>query len=102
MPTILEMFLEMFLVPYLIVAIIATVLGFALGRYALPVGLVFLVLGVVPGAALYIYLEYFARGGDSDYGAFVAFLALFYIFGPLGIIGIILTAIGSVRTGISH
>jgi len=74
---------------------IGIVAAFVLGRFAFRVGVVFLLLGVGPMAALLVYETCFYKTGDTSAYGMLSTIA-FILFVPFGLI---LIAIGALRGG---
>ncbi|MCP4642797.1 MAG: hypothetical protein GY851_20285 [bacterium] len=68
--------------------LLGALLGFALGRRAVYVGLVFLTLGVGPFAALHVYENYFYTSGDTSSMGMLSTIALI-LFAPFGLLLIV-------------
>ncbi len=82
------------LVTYLFLGVvIGGVFGLLLGRFARPVGIVFLTLGLAPMAALYVYETFIYTSGDTSSLGMFATLALILFF-PFGLV---LTVVGIFR-----
>ena len=65
--------------------LLGAVLGFALGRRAVKVGLVFLLVGVGPFVALYVYEKFFYTTGDTSSLGLLSTIALI-LFAPFGFV----------------
>lgn len=63
-------------------------LGFALGRWAILAGIVFLFLGLAPLGGLYVYEAFFYTTGDtSSMGMLSTLMAI--LFAPFGLVLIV-------------
>lgn len=73
--------------------VLGIVLGLALGKWAVRLGVLLLLLGVVPFFVLYIYETHFYTQGDTSSAGMLCTLLLI-LCAPLGLV---LTVIGLAR-----
>lgn len=70
--------------------LLGTLLGMALGRWALRLGVLFLMIGVGPFFGLYVYETYFYTAGDTSAMGMLSTILLIF-FAPFGLV---LTLVG--------
>ncbi|HUW59700.1 MAG TPA: hypothetical protein VMZ06_01740 [Candidatus Bathyarchaeia archaeon] len=65
--------------------VIGAILGWALGRWGVRLGVVFLVIGLGPFVGLYVYETFFYTSGDTSGIGMFSTLCLI-LFAPFGVI----------------
>jgi hypothetical protein len=73
--------------------LVAAVLGYAIGRRAVLAGWFFLVLGVGPFAALYVYETFIYTTGDTSAIGMLSTMALI-LFAPFGLVLVLFGFLG--------
>lgn len=83
----------MFLLELAVILVVAVGVGIALGRFAIPVGLLAVVLGMVPMALLFAFEAYLRKGGDTSSLGMLSTIILMTVT-PFGVV---LVVVGALR-----
>jgi hypothetical protein len=83
----------MFLLELAVIVLVAVGVGIALGRFAIPVGLLAVVLGAVPMGLLFVFESYLREGGDTSSLGMLSTIILMTVT-PFGVV---LMVVGTLR-----